>query len=116
MKENHAAVAGGVGEAARRALAGAPEGVTVEVECATLGEVEEALVVGAGRILLDNMTPAELREAVALANGRAELEASGGVSLETVREIAEAGVDYISVGALTHSAPALDLSLILESG
>jgi nicotinate-nucleotide pyrophosphorylase (carboxylating) len=116
VKENHAAMAGGVGEAARRALAGAPEGVTVEVECATLDEVEEALTAGAGRVLLDNMSPDELRRAVALAGGRAELEASGGVTLETVREIAETGVDYISVGALTHSAPALDLSLILEAG
>ena len=114
VKENHAAVAGGVGEAARRALAGAPEGVTVEVECATLAELEEALAAGAGRILLDNMTPEELRRAVELTAGRAELEASGGVTLENVREVAVTGIDYVSVGALTHSAPALDLSLILE--
>jgi nicotinate-nucleotide pyrophosphorylase (carboxylating) len=116
VKENHAAMAGGVGEAARRALAGAPDGVAVEVECATLAEVDDALAAGAGRILLDNMTPTELREAVARSDGRAELEASGVVTLETVREIAETGVGYISVGALTHSAPALDLSLILEAG
>ncbi len=114
VKENHAAAAGGVGEAARRALAGAPDGVTVEVECAALDEVEEALAAGAGWILLDNMSPGQLREAVALAGDRAKLEASGGVTLENVREIAETGVDYVSVGALTHSAPALDLSLILE--
>jgi nicotinate-nucleotide pyrophosphorylase (carboxylating) len=114
VKENHAAVAGGVGEAARRALAGAPEGVTVEVECATLAELEEALAAGAGRILLDNMAPEELRRAVELTAGRAELEASGGVTLENVREVAVTGIDYVSVGALTHSAPALDLSLILE--
>jgi nicotinate-nucleotide pyrophosphorylase (carboxylating) len=114
VKENHAAVAGGVGEASRRALAAAPDGVTVEVECATLAEVEEALAAGAGRILLDNMSPAELRRAVELTDGRAELEASGGVTLANVREIAETGVDYVSVGALTHSAPALDLSLILD--
>ena len=108
-------MAGGVGEATRRALASAPDGITVEVECATLAEVEEALGAGAGRILLDNMSTAQLRQAVELTGGRAELEASGGVTLETVREIAETGVDYVSVGALTHSAPALDLSLILES-
>jgi len=86
----------------------------VEVECATLDEVRAALDAGAPRILLDNMSNEQLREAVALAGGKAELEASGGVSLETVRAVAETGVDYISVGALTHSAPALDISLILE--
>jgi nicotinate-nucleotide pyrophosphorylase (carboxylating) len=86
----------------------------VEVECATLDEVREALDAGVERILLDNMSTAELREAVELARGRAALEASGGITLETVREVAETGVDYISVGALTHSAPALDLSLLLE--
>jgi nicotinate-nucleotide pyrophosphorylase (carboxylating) len=112
VKENHAAMAGGVGEATRRAL-GASE-LPVEVECASLDEVREALEAGAPRILLDNMTNDQLREAVALTGGRAELEASGGVSLATVRAIAETGVDFISVGALTHSAPALDVSLILE--
>jgi nicotinate-nucleotide pyrophosphorylase (carboxylating) len=111
VKENHAAMAGGVGEATRRALGSS---LPVEVECATLEEVREALDAGAPRILLDNMTNSELREAVALVDGRAELEASGGVTLETVRGIAETGVDFISVGALTHSAPALDISLILE--
>jgi len=114
VKENHSALAGGVGKATRRALAGAPKGVTVEVECATLAEVEEALEAGAGRVLLDNMTPDELRQAVEVTGGRAELEASGGISLENVRAVAETGVDYISVGALTHSAPALDVSLVLE--
>jgi nicotinate-nucleotide pyrophosphorylase (carboxylating) len=114
VKENHAAVAGGVAEATRRALSSAPEGTSVEVECATLPEVEQALAAGAGRLLLDNMSPGRLREAVALANGRAELEASGGVTLANVREIAATGVDYVSVGALTHSAPALDVSLLLE--
>jgi nicotinate-nucleotide pyrophosphorylase (carboxylating) len=115
VKENHAALAGGVGEATRRALAGAPTGVTVEVECATLAELEEALEAGAGRILLDNMDPSELHRAVALANGRAELEASGSVTLQSVRAVAECGVDWISVGALTHSAPALDVSLMLHT-
>jgi nicotinate-nucleotide pyrophosphorylase (carboxylating) len=114
VKENHAALAGGVGEATRRALAAAPEGVTVEVECTTLAEVEEALAAGARRILLDNMAPPRLREAVELVAGRAELEASGGVTLDNVRAIAETGVDDVSVGALTHSAPALDVSLLLE--
>jgi nicotinate-nucleotide pyrophosphorylase (carboxylating) len=114
VKENHIAAAGGVGEAARRALAGAPAGTPLEVECATLGEVEEALEAGVQRLLLDNMGTEELRHAVALVAGRAELEASGGVTLENVREVAETGVDFISVGALTHSAPALDVSLELE--
>src|SRR5579871_805526 len=112
IKENHAALAGGVGEAVRLARAAAPE-LHLEVECRTLAEVQEALEAGAPRILLDNMTLAELRVAVEHVAGRAELEASGGVTLEALREIAETGLDFISVGALTHSAPALDLSLIL---
>lgn len=114
IKENHAALAGGVEAATRAAIAGAPEGMVVEVECRDLGEVQDALGSGASRILLDNMAPEALREAVALVGGRAELEASGGVTLDTVRDIAGTGVDFISVGALTHSAPALDLSLVLE--
>jgi nicotinate-nucleotide pyrophosphorylase (carboxylating) len=113
VKENHAALAGGVGEAARRALAGAPAAAPVEVECASLADVDEALQAGAAHLLLDNMAPEELRRAVALVDGRARLEASGGISLATVRAVAETGVDEISVGALTHSAPALDLSLAL---
>ena len=124
VKENHAALAGGVGEATRRALGAAaalPDPgrrgtgavVLVEVECATLKEVEDAIAAGVPRILLDNMGPVELRRAVALNEGRAELEASGGIDLTSVRAVAETGVDYISVGALTHSAPALDLSLVL---
>jgi nicotinate-nucleotide pyrophosphorylase (carboxylating) len=116
VKENHATLAGGVGEATRRALAGAPAGVIVEVECSDLAEVEEALAAGAGRLLLDNMGPAELRHAVEHVGRRAELEASGGITLENVRVVAETGVDFISVGALTHSAPALDLSLLVEPG
>ena len=114
VKENHAALAGGVGEAARRALAAAPAGVTVEVECATLADVSAALEAGVPRLLLDNMSPDELRRAVELAGGRAELEASGGITLDTIRAVAETGVDFISIGALTHSAPALDVSLLLE--
>ena len=122
VKENHAALAGGVGEATRRALAAAREllpgdggaTVTVEVECATLEEVETAVAAGVPRILLDNMAVDELRRAVEIAGGRAELEASGGITLDSVRAVAETGVDYISVGALTHSAPALDVSLLLD--
>jgi nicotinate-nucleotide pyrophosphorylase (carboxylating) len=115
VKENHAALAGGVGEATRIALAeGAKRGVQVEVECATIDEVRAALERGLDRLLLDNMSLDELRAAVELNAGRALLEASGGVNLETVRAIAETGVDFISVGALTHSAPALDLSLTLH--
>jgi nicotinate-nucleotide pyrophosphorylase (carboxylating) len=114
VKENHIAAAGGVGAATRLALTAAGEGVLVEIEVSTLAELTEALEAGAPRILLDNMTLDELREAVALTAGRAELEASGGVTLETVRAIAETGVDFISVGALTHSALSLDLSLLLD--
>jgi nicotinate-nucleotide pyrophosphorylase (carboxylating) len=114
VKENHSALAGGVGAAARLALDRALAGVQVEVECTSRAEVEEALGVGVARLLLDNMSPDELREMVALVDGRAELEASGGVNEETVREVAETGVQFVSVGALTHSAPALDLSLTLE--
>ena len=114
VKENHVRVAGGVGEAARRALAGAPEGVVVEIEVESLEELDEALDAGVGRVLLDNMRPDVLRAAVERTAGRAELEASGGITLETVRAVAETGVDFISVGALTHSAPALDVSLLFD--
>jgi nicotinate-nucleotide pyrophosphorylase (carboxylating) len=113
VKENHIAAAGSVAEATRLALAAA-RGAPVEIECATLDEVREALDAGAPRILLDNMSNEDLREAVAVTAGRAELEASGNVTLETVRAIAETGVDFVSVGALTHSAPALDLSLLVD--
>ena len=113
IKENHAALAGGVGEAVRRASELAP-GLPLEVECRDLGEVDEALAAGAPRLLLDNMDPSQLRDAVKHVAGRAELEASGRVTLETVREVASTGVDFVSVGALTHSAPALDLSLLLK--
>ncbi|MFL5822629.1 MAG: carboxylating nicotinate-nucleotide diphosphorylase [Solirubrobacteraceae bacterium] len=113
IKENHAALAGGVGEAVRRARQG-DGALPLEVECRTLEEVDEALAAGAEWILLDNMDPGQLRAAVERVGGRAKLEASGGVTLETLREIAQTGVQFISVGALTHSAPALDLSLILE--
>jgi nicotinate-nucleotide pyrophosphorylase (carboxylating) len=113
IKENHSALAGGVGEATRKAIAGAPNGMTIVVECATLEEVDEALAAGATHLLADNMTLDELRETVERSAGQATVEASGGVNLDTVRAIAESGVDFISVGALTHSAPSLDLSLLL---
>jgi nicotinate-nucleotide pyrophosphorylase (carboxylating) len=115
IKENHAALAGGIGEAVRRARARAPD-LPLEVECRGLTEVDEALAAGAEggiRILLDNMSPDQLRRAVQHVAGRAELEASGGVTLQTLRDVASTGVDFVSVGALTHSAPALDLSLLL---
>ena len=114
IKENHAALAGGLGEAVRRARNAAP-GVPLQVECRDRAEIDEALAAGAQRILLDNMTLDELRAAVAHVAGRATLEASGGVTLESLREIAATGVQFVSMGALTHSAPALDLSLLLES-
>ena len=114
IKENHAAIAGGLAAATRKAVAEAPEGVEVCVECETPEDVDIALDAGARRLLLDNMTVSELVECVARAGGRAALEASGGVTLENVREVAETGVDFISVGALTHSAPALDLSLLFD--
>lgn len=113
IKENHAYMAGGVGAAVQLARAAYPD-VPLEVECRSLADVGEAIAAGAERLLLDNMSPAGLRQAVEHAGGRAKLEASGGVDLGTVREIAETGVHFVSVGALTHSAPALDVSLLLE--
>ncbi len=115
IKENHAAIAGGIGPAVSKALAARPSSaVALEVECRDLDEVDEALSVGAELILLDNFSVQELRRAVEHVSGRATLEASGGVALETIKEIAATGVDFVSVGALTHSAPALDLSLMLQ--
>ena len=107
VKENHLRIAGGVGPAVA-ALNGRGG---VEVEAETLAQVREAIDVGVGRILLDNMTPEQCAEAVVLTGGRAELEASGGISLATVRSYAETGVDFVSVGALTHSARSLHVSL-----
>ena len=110
IKENHIRVAGGIGEALG-ALNGAAAGLPVEIEAETIEQVRDAVAAGAPRILLDNMSPEQVREAVAEVAGRAELEASGGMSLATVRAYAETGVDFISVGALTHSARSLHVSL-----
>jgi len=115
IKDNHlAAVDGDVAVAVRRARDLAPAGTKVEVECDRIEQVRAACEAGADIIMFDNMSPEQMRECVALVNRRAITEASGGVSLDTVRAIADAGVDWISVGALTHSAPALDLALDFE--
>jgi nicotinate-nucleotide pyrophosphorylase (carboxylating) len=115
IKENHIAAAGGITAAIEAARAAAPElAGTLEVEVRDAREIEEALAAGAPRLLLDNMDERRLRAAVEQVAGRAQLEASGGVSLQTLRAVAETGVEWISMGALTHSAPALDVSLLLE--
>jgi nicotinate-nucleotide pyrophosphorylase (carboxylating) len=114
IKENHAALAGGVGEAVRRARAARPD-LPLAVEVRDGAEIDEALAAGAPRLLLDNMSPEQVRAAVAQVAGRAVLEASGGVDDETVLVYATIeGLDFVSMGALTHSAPSLDLSLLLE--
>jgi nicotinate-nucleotide pyrophosphorylase (carboxylating) len=115
IKENHIAAAGGIAAAIQRVRATAPQlAQTLEVEVRDAGEIEQALQAGAPRLLLDNMDDAQLRAAVAQVAGRAELEASGGVTLQTLRACAQTGVQWVSMGALTHSAPALDLSMLLE--
>ncbi|HKB20894.1 MAG TPA: carboxylating nicotinate-nucleotide diphosphorylase [Gaiellaceae bacterium] len=113
VKDNHLRAAGGV-KPAVELLRASGTGLPIEVETETLDDVREALAAGAEQILLDNMSPALMRDAVELVDGEATLEASGGVTLDTVREIVETGVDFVSVGALTHSARALDVSLELE--
>ncbi|HEY7007054.1 MAG TPA: carboxylating nicotinate-nucleotide diphosphorylase [Sphingomicrobium sp.] len=110
IKDNHVAVSGGVAEAVRRAKA-ANTGLPIQVEVDRIEQIEPALAAGADRLLLDNMDPAMLREAVKLVGGRVPLEASGGVTLETIRFLAETGVDFISVGRITQSAPAVDIGL-----
>jgi nicotinate-nucleotide pyrophosphorylase (carboxylating) len=116
IKENHIAAAGGIAQAVERARVAAPElAGTLEVEVRNSREIDEALAAGAPRLLLDNMDEAQLRAAVAQVAGRAQLEASGGVSLQTLRRLADTGIEWVSMGALTHSAPALDLSLIMEA-
>ena len=113
VKDNHVVAAGGVAEAFTLIKAAYGSTLEIEIECDTVLQVSEALAAGADLILLDNMTLTQLAEAVDLVDGRAKLEASGGLSLETARAVAETGVDYLAVGALTHSAPVLDLGLDL---
>ena len=114
IKENHIAAAGGIAEAVSRARAYIPHTLKIEIETETPGQVEEALAAGADIIMLDNMDCDTMRHCVGMISGRAQVEASGGVSLDTVRAIAETGVDIISVGALTHSPRAMDISMLLD--
>jgi nicotinate-nucleotide pyrophosphorylase (carboxylating) len=115
IKDNHLAALRarglGIAEALRLARQEAPAGMRVQIEVTTVDEARQALEAGAGELLLDNMPPEDMRRVVEMARGRAVLEASGGIGLENVRRVAETGVDYISVGAITHSARALDMSL-----
>jgi nicotinate-nucleotide pyrophosphorylase (carboxylating) len=110
IKDNHVAVCGGVAQAVRSAKA-ASTGLKVQIEVDRIDQIEPALAAGADRLLLDNMDPARLREAVRIVAGRVPLEASGGVTLETIRFLAETGVNFISVGRITQSAPAVDIGL-----
>ena len=114
VKDNHAAAAGGIGEAVRRARAQAHPLLKVEAEVSTPQHIEEALEAGADMLLLDNLDDDELRKAVQQVRGRVPVEASGGMTLDRLPRVAATGVDYVSVGALTHSAPAVDLSLMVE--
>jgi len=114
VKDNHAAAAGGIGEAVRRARAAAHPLLRVEAEVSTPEQIEEAIAAGADLLLVDNLGDSELRKAVEQVRGRVPLEASGGMTLERLPRVAATGVDYVSVGALTHSAPAVDLSLLVE--
>ena len=111
IKDNHIDFAGSLAEAVRRARAAYPE-IDLEVETRTLEDVQAALDLGVKRILLDNMTPEMMRQAVEMTAGRAKLEASGNVTLDNVRQVAETGVDYISIGALTHSVKVFDVSFL----
>jgi len=114
IKENHAAAAGSIAAAVERCRRGAPHGVGIEVEVRTEAELLEAVESGADAVLLDNMEPPEIARCVEIAAGRVLVEASGGIGLDNAAEIAATGVDVISVGALTHSAPAVDISFLLE--
>jgi nicotinate-nucleotide pyrophosphorylase (carboxylating) len=114
IKDNHLAAVPSLPEAIRRARIYAPHGIKIEVEVSSIPQLKEALAAGAEAILLDNMDVLTMKEAVILAKGKAVLEASGGVNLKNVREVAETGVDLISIGALTHSAPACDISMRLS--
>jgi len=114
IKDNHIVAAGSIGEAVRRARGRVPHGLRIEVEVTTLEELDEAVAAGADSVLLDNMSPEQTAAAVGRAGGKVLLESSGGISLDNVAEYAAAGVDLISVGALTHSAPSIDLALEME--
>ena len=114
IKNNHLRLAGGIRAAVESAQRQRPPGMRIEVEVANLAELDEALAAGADALLLDNMTPAEVRECVRRAAGRVPLEASGGISAANIRAYAETGVDAVSVGALTHSAPAADIHFLIE--
>jgi nicotinate-nucleotide pyrophosphorylase (carboxylating) len=114
IKDNHIRAVGSADEAVRRARANVGDIMHVEVEIENVGDLEAVIAAGADIVMLDNMAPAEMRRAVAVAGGRCLLEASGGVTLENIREVAETGVDLISVGWITHSAPALDVALDFE--
>jgi nicotinate-nucleotide pyrophosphorylase (carboxylating) len=114
VKDNHVAAAGGVVKAFQLVRTAAP-GIVLEIEVDTVEQAREVIDAGAQLVLLDNMPPAQMREVVAYARGRAKLEASGGLALHNAREVAETGVDYLSVGALTHSAPVLDIGLDIEA-
>ena len=111
VKDNHIAAAGSIGGAVKLIRAQAPFMAKIEVECETLDEVREALAAGADVIMLDNMNTQQMAEAVRLVNKRAWIEASGGITIENLREVAATGVDFISAGALTHSAPAVDFNM-----
>ncbi|MCG7872107.1 MAG: carboxylating nicotinate-nucleotide diphosphorylase [Candidatus Thiodiazotropha lotti] len=114
IKENHIRAAGSIDAALARSRELVPDGVSVEIEVETLDELQQALNAGVQRVLLDNFTSEHLREAVKLAAGRARLEASGGINLATIREIAKTGIDDISIGALTKDIRAIDLSMLFE--
>lgn len=113
IKDNHLSIAGGLGEAVRRAKEAGHK--TIEVECENMAQVRDALAAGADRLLLDNMTLKALQSAVSSVSGKARLEASGNVSLDTIRAIAQTGVDFISVGKITYAAPAIDVGLDLDN-
>ena len=115
IKDNHIYAAGGISNAVNRALKNIPPSLKIEVEVKNMTEVEEALSAGADIIMLDNMNLDDMKQAVSLIDGKALIEASGGVTLSNVRDYAETGADYISIGALTHSAPAADISLNIVS-
>lgn len=114
IKTNHLRLAGGIHAAVEKARRGRPEGMAVEVEVTSLAELDAALAAGADAVLLDNMTPAQVRECVTRAEGRVRLEVSGGINAANIREYAETGVDFISLGAMTHSAPAADIHFLVE--